>query len=139
MTFSDVELLVVHSIVMRLNEKESLAYLEGHGHKIQPSTFYKYKKKIVGAGEKRKIELTRDGLWEQHLQRIDQLETIEKLSWENFHREKDPSRKQKILESIANLQPLLSTYYHATQKVLEFDKARIQPRRYLPVRGKRTD
>jgi len=138
MGFTDIELLIVHTIVMRLNTKESLAYLAGHERKIKPSTFYKYKKKIVGSGERRKIELVRNGLWEQHLQRIDQLETIEKLSWENYHREKDPSKRQKILESIANLQPLLSTYYHASHKVLEYDKG-VQPTRYLSIRGTRKD
>ena len=66
------------------------------------------------------------GLWQQHLQRIEQLETILDLSWVNFTAEVDPSKKQKILESIAVLQPMLSKYYEETQYTIEFDAKRLE-------------
>ena len=66
------------------------------------------------------------GLWQQHLQRIEQLETILDLSWVNYTAEVDPSKKQKILESIAVLQPMLSKYYEETQYVIEFDSKRLE-------------
>ena len=122
MTFNDVEICMVHTMVMRLSEKESLAYLKANGFEIASPTYYKYKAKIKGSANNRKFELMREGLWEQHLERIDQLETILKLSWENFHREKDAYKKQRILDSIAAIQPMLSAYYQATQTVLEYDK-----------------
>lgn len=124
MTFNDLEILVVHTMVMRLTERESVAYLKSNGYDVSTATYYNYKAKIKGSAIKRKFELMREGLWEQHLERIDQLETILKLSWENFHREKEAFKKQRILDSIANIQPLLSAYYQASQNVLEYDKTK---------------
>jgi len=121
MTFNDREILVVQTMCMRLSEKDSLKWLKQHGYDIKQATFYKIKAHIKGSTEKRKFDLTREGLWEQHLERIDQLETILKLTWQNYHMEDLPSRKVRILETIANLQPLLSTYYQASQKVTEHD------------------
>ncbi len=106
---------------MRLTEKESLAWLKTHGHPMEKSKFYQIKAHIKGSAEKRKYELAKEGLWEQHLERIDQLETALKLAWQNYHREQDPSRKVRILETIVNIQPLLSMYYQASQKVVEHD------------------
>ena len=37
---------------------------------------------------------------DQHLERIDICELVEKLCWENYYAEKDPTKKVKILESI---------------------------------------
>lgn len=127
MPLNDSELLVMQTIVMRLNEKESLAWIRSHQDtkkKMEVRTFYRIKGRLKSSSEKRKFELQKNGLWEQHLERIDQLETALKFSWENFHREKDASKKQRILDSIAAIQPLLSTYYSATQEVVEHDAAK---------------
>ena len=127
MPLNDSELLVMQTIVMRLNEKESLAWIRSHEDtkkKMEVRSFYRIKGRLKSSSEKRKFELQKNGLWEQHLERIDQLETALKFSWENFHREKDASKKQRILDSIAAIQPLLSTYYSATQEVVEHDAAK---------------
>jgi hypothetical protein len=127
MPLNDSELLVMQTIVMRLNEKESLAWIRSHQDtkkKMEVRSFYRIKGRLKSSSEKRKFELQKNGLWEQHLERIDQLETALKFSWENFHREKDASKKQRILDSIAAIQPLLSTYYSATQEVVEHDAAK---------------
>lgn len=119
MPFNDGQILVVQTMCMRLSEKDSLAWLKSHGHEMERSKFYKIKAQVKGSVEKRKYELAREGLWEQHLERIDQLETALKLAWENYHRENRPSAKVRILETIVSIQPLLSTYYQASQKVTE--------------------
>ncbi len=70
-----------------------------------------------------------EGLWVQHLQRIDTLEIIIKLSWENYHHlanEKSYLQAQKVLDSIADMQPLLSQYYEASQGVIEYDRSQGQ-------------
>ena len=124
MPLNDSEILVMQTIVMKLNEKESLAWIRSHQEtkkKMEIRTFYRIKGKLKSTTEKRKFELQKNGLWEQHLERIDQLETALKFSWENYHREQDPSKRQRILDSIAAIQPLLSTYYSATQEVIEQD------------------
>ena len=112
---------------MRLSEKESLSWVKTHGQEMEKSTFYKIKAQVKGSADKRKFELTKEGLWEQHLERIDQLETALKLTWQNYHREKDPSKKVRILETVVNMQPLLSMYYQASQKVIQHDAKRNLP------------
>ena len=88
---------------------------------MEVRSFYRIKGKLKSATEKRKFELQKQGLWEQHLERIDQLETILKFSWQNYHRANDPIKKQRILDSIVSIQPLLSVYYSASQEVIETD------------------
>lgn len=121
MGFNDRQTLVLHCMVMRLSEKDSLKYMKAHGYDISRDTLYEEKKNIKGAANQRRFELIKEGLFEQHLERIDQLETVLKLSWENYHAERRPFHRQKILDSIMTIQPLLSTYYHATQRVIEED------------------
>jgi len=132
MPFNDGEVLVVQTMCMRLSEEDSLRWLKSHGHEMEKSTFYKIKAQVKGSVDKRKFELAREGLWEQHLERIDQLETALKLAWENYHLEQNPSRKVRILETIVSIQPLLSTYYQASQQVLEHEAEKQLPSlRYL--------
>ena len=121
MTFTDAEILVVHTMIMRLSEKESLEYLKTKGHEIKLRTLQKAKKKIRDSANQRKFELARNGLWEQHLERLDQLETILKLAWENYNLEKEPFKRVKILEIISSIQPLLSRYYSDSQAVVVND------------------
>tara|TARA_R110002020_G_scaffold149756_2_gene326187 strand:- start:4258 stop:4683 length:426 start_codon:yes stop_codon:yes gene_type:complete len=122
---NDTEILVMQTMIMKLNEPESLAWIRTHQtHKKKPievRTFYRIKGKLRSTTEKRKFELQKQGLWEQHLERIDQLETVMRFSWENYHREQEPTKRQKILDSIVAIQPLLSTYYAASQEVIEHD------------------
>lgn len=130
--YTDVEILVIQTMVMRLTTKEALAWLSAHGEEMGDSNYFKIKASINARSERRKFDLISNGLFEQHLERIDQLETILKLSWENYHRETVPFRKQKILESISTLQPLLSKYYEASQIIIEHDAKRLVSRKYLP-------
>ena len=125
MTLNDSEVLVLQTIVMRFNEHDSLEWIRSHQTNRQKPMevrqFYRIKGKLKGSTQKRKFELQKKGLWDQHIERIDQLETILKLSWENYHREQNPTRRQHILDSIAGIQPLLSAYYSASQEVIEND------------------
>ena len=110
---------------MKLNEAESLAWIRSHQTSRQKPmevrSFYRIKGKLKSLTDKRKFDLQKQGLWEQHLERIDQLETILKFSWQNYHRTTEPMDKQRILESITSIQPLLSAYYGASQEVIETD------------------
>jgi len=125
LTLNDSEILVLQTIVMKLNEHDSMAWIHSHQtNKKKPMevrNFYRIKGKIKTSTAKRKFELLKNGIWEQHIERIDQLETILKFSWENYHREQNPIRRQHILDSIAGIQPLLSAYYSASQEVIEND------------------
>lgn len=56
---------------------------------------------------------------EQHLERIDRMEMIENQMWLCYWREKDHSKKVKILAEIANIQPYISSYYEATKDLVQ--------------------
>jgi len=125
MVLNDSDLLVMQTTVMKLNETEALAWIRSHQANTQKPmavrSYYRIKTKLKKMTEKRKFDLQKEGLWGQHLERIDQLETILKFSWQNYHRTNEPMNKQKILESITAIQPLLSAYYSASQEVMELD------------------
>ena len=129
MTLNDSEILVMQTTVMKLNEQESLAWIRSHQTSRQKPmeirTYYRIKGKLKSLTDKRKFDLQKQGLWEQHLERIDQLETILKFSWQNYHRTTEPMNKQRILESITAIQPLLSAYYGASQEVIETDANKV--------------
>ena len=138
MTLNDSEVLVMQTMIMKLSEAESLAWVRSHqpkDNKKKPmsiATYYRIKGRLKSITDQRKFELQKQGLWEQHLERIDQLETILKFSWQNFHRSKNASERQRILDSIAGIQPLLSAYYSASQEVTERDATKIiQDNRHL--------
>jgi hypothetical protein len=115
---SDSQKAIVEAMTMRLHVRDALQYLEQHGYPMSQAKYYRHKKKI----EEMKLERMHyiaKYFPDQHLERIDRCELIEKLMWENYHQCKDQAKKVKILESIANLQPYLSSYYEATKIVLE--------------------
>lgn len=91
------------------------------GDEMTRSRYWHIRGRVKGTALKRKFDAMNEGLLAQHFERIDQLETIITISWENFHRVnvKNPLGAQKILDSIANIQPLLSQYYEDTQYVIE--------------------
>jgi len=54
---------------MRLSEKDSLKWLKRHGHNIKQATYHKVKKKIRDSTDKRKFELSREGLWKHDIEK----------------------------------------------------------------------
>ena len=115
---SERQKAIVEAITMRLHTKPALHYLRDVGYKMSEATYFREKKKI----EEMKFERMQHiamYFQDQHLERIDKCECVEKLMWKNYHEEKDSSKKVKILESIISIQPYISAYYDATRYVLE--------------------
>ena len=55
-----------------------------------------------------------------------------RFSWQNYHRATTAMEKQRILDSIAGIQPLLSTYYSVSQEVIEADAQKgVQDSRFI--------
>ena len=66
---------------------------------------------------------------QQHLDRIDELELIKKLMWENYHLEfGSPYRKVMILKEIKDIQRYISSYYEATPDYIEKPKPEVDTR-----------
>ena len=111
---------------MRLDPKDMLPKLKAKGYEIQISTLYKDLIAIDKKTQRRKLHFLTDGLEPQTFAAIDNLDTLIKLSYENYERavEDDQHRTaQMILNSVARLQEILSTYYGEIEGASEFDSA----------------
>ena len=117
--FSDVQRAVLQTSIMRLSLPESLAWLTSQGHKMGKTIYFKTMKEIHKIKDFTILQIASRGLFEQHMERIQNLELVLKLSWRNYHKlsASDPYKSQKILDSIAMQQPMLSQYYEATKFV----------------------
>ena len=116
---SDTEKMVVNCTIMRLKENESLAYLIDNGQEMSRMTYYRIKARIEEKKLQRLHEIGKIGFVHQHIERIDQLELIQREMWKNYEQEQSPLKKVTILEKIASVQPYLSAYYEATKMVMK--------------------
>jgi hypothetical protein len=114
----DKERAVIDTITMRFHAPEALVYLENLGMKMGIATYYRYKKK-VGAMKLERMQFIADHFQELHLEKIDRLELIDRLMWQELAKETQPYRRVKILETIANSQATVSGYYESTTIALE--------------------
>jgi len=104
---------------MKLSEKESIEYLSSKGYTISHDTYYRYKRKIKQSRFDRLVLIAKGGFVDQHLERIDQLETINQEMWKLYNEERNTFKKVLILEKIAELQTYVSPYYDASRYVME--------------------
>jgi hypothetical protein len=110
---------VLETIRMRLTEKEALEYLRNAGFEMSDTTWYREKKQLEKMKLKRLYHIAKIGFEDQHLERIDICELIQRLMWQNVREEKDPYKRNQILKDILSLQPYLSNYYEATKEVMK--------------------
>jgi hypothetical protein len=116
---SDTEKMIVNCTIMRLKENEALDYLRMNGHDMSRMTYYRMKRRVEEKKMQRLYEIARIGFVNQHIERIDQLELIQREMWKLYHEEQEPRYKAAILEKIASVQPYLSAYYEATKMVIK--------------------
>ena len=118
MALNERERLVLNTVTMRLNEKESLTYLEKNHHKMEHATYYRIKARIEAETLKRINEIGSQ-FQHQHLARIEELELIRSEMWKNCSLETVPFKKVMILKEIKELQPFISAYHEATKHIME--------------------
>jgi len=104
---------------MRLSEKQSLDYLKDNGYKISRPYFYELKKEIQESTQKRLYLIASKEYLEQHVERIETLKAINNEMWDNYRKEKDPTKRVSILKQIAELGLYLSSYYDSTRYIME--------------------
>jgi hypothetical protein len=117
--YDTIKPFIIETMVMKLSEKESLQYLHDKDFKISHNHFYRLKRKIQASRFDRLSLIAKHGFVDQHLERIDQLELINKEYWKLYNDEKDNFKKALILEKIAELQTYISPYYDASRYVME--------------------
>jgi hypothetical protein len=115
---NDTQKAIAETIIMNLDTKHALKYMSKVGHRISRPTYFRQKKKLEGMKLERLTFFSKYGFEEQHIERIDNLETVKKLMWENYEQCEDPYRKVLILEKIASIQPYLSEFYQSTIQVM---------------------
>ena len=118
MPLNETELLVVAAKVMRLSEKEALAYMEEHSHKISRDKYYRILGRVSSETRKRLFEICKN-FKERHMQRIDELETIRRKLWEVFRSTEDENVKLRALKQLTDIQPYISAYDESTAGVIE--------------------
>ena len=118
-TITDRQKVVIETITMRLSTKECLIYLHEHGFPIKEATYYREKAKLENMKMERLYLMAKVGFVDQHLDKIDKLEAIEKEMWKKYRECKDPYKCVDILTQIANLQPIISAYYDSTRYVID--------------------
>jgi hypothetical protein len=115
---NDKERAVLDTLTMRFHAPEALVYLNQLGMKMGIATYYRYRKKLEDMKLER-MQFIAQHFSELHLEKIDRLELIDRLMWENYEKEKDPTKRVKILETIADSQTNLSSYYESSTVALE--------------------
>jgi hypothetical protein len=106
-------------MAMGLSENKSLSYLKDNGFEISANHLYRLKRKIQASRFDRLSLIAKHGFVDQHLERIDQLELINKEYWKLYNDTKDTFKKALILEKIAELQTYISPYYEASKWIME--------------------
>ena len=108
---------VIQCIVMKLSEKESLAYLRSRDYEISVQHLYRLKKEIKESRFDRLALIAKSQFVDQHLERIDQLELVNQEMWKCYIK-KDYKAMDALLK-IAELQTYISPYYEASKWVME--------------------
>lgn len=124
----DRDILIIHCMTMKFSEKEALAYLASRNHNIKRAQYYEDKQRIVDSATHKAYKVAAEnGLIEQHMHRIQQLETIEREHWQNYHQEKAGLKRSLILEKITALQPFISSAYDYVKQIIK-EQAELQMR-----------
>ena len=117
---AELEQLILRCIVMRFSEQEALAYIADNHDRIESTRYYEIKKTLADKLVEEGYKITsQNGLFEQHMMRIQTLETIEKEQWKNYKSEPKPILKSAILERIQNLQVYLSSAYDYIRAIIK--------------------
>jgi hypothetical protein len=113
---TETQKAIVETITMKLSVVEALSYLKDVGFKMSRAKYFRQKRKVENMKLERMQHIAMY-FQDQHLDRIDKCELIEKLMWENYRT--GDIKRVNILNSIMNMQSWLSAYYDATRYVLE--------------------
>lgn len=105
------ERVVLETKIRRLDEREALTYCKARGIDIKHTRYYDIYRSIKKKTSDRIGAILRWKLAEQHIERIDELETINHNLWKDYNSETDFKKRSDILINIAKLQPLLSLYF----------------------------
>lgn len=80
----DIEKLVVETIRMRLTTQQALENLKDNEFPVSRATYFRHKRRVEEKKLERFTHIAKIGFEDQHLQRVDGLEIIEKMCDKNI-------------------------------------------------------
>jgi len=116
---SDNERIVLRTKIMKLDFVEALLYCRSRGLDIQKTQYYSYLKKATSKFSLRQTALMKFRIVEQHMERVDTAETLERELWRQYESEPLPTKKSQILMRIAVMQPWLMAVYQDAAIITE--------------------
>ncbi len=117
MPLNATEMEVIIAQATSSSENEALQYLKEHGYEMHRATYYRTLARIDVESGKRLYEIAKNQK-KRHRARIDKLEAIEKLMWENYKECDDPAKRVRILKEIREMQVYLSAFDQGTAGVI---------------------
>lgn len=126
-TLNDRQQIVLECMYRRLSNDNALRYLKEQGFDSSESTLKRDKNFIKKNSLLRLYQLAKVDFRSLHQERLEKIKTIESLMWKDIEDCKDPYKKAKIKEMIANLIPIISAYEDTAQYVLEKSDSNKEP------------
>jgi hypothetical protein len=112
--------IITECIVTQRTTLQTLQILEKNGFKITDRTLRRDKNKIKENNLKRLYEIAKNyDFQNQHIEKLKKLEYLERGMFDDIQDCKDPFKRSKIREMIANLQPITSSYLDYASYVAE--------------------
>ena len=109
---------------MRFSINQSLEYCKDNGYPISRATYCRIKKRLENEKLSRLYDYAKNfESW--HLERMEELERIRQLMWQQFEACKDPLKKTTILKEIKEMQPYLTAFMDATRGLIEHKESTI--------------
>jgi len=103
--------IITECMITQRTSLQTLQILEENGFKITDRTLRRDKNKIKKNNLKRLFEITKNyDFQNQHIEKLQKLEYLERGMFDDIKDCKDPFKRSKIREMIANLQPIMSSY-----------------------------
>ena len=115
---SEKEKAVIETITMRFHAPEALTYLENLGMKMGLSTYYRYRK-IVEDKKIERMQFIADHFQELHLEKIDRLELIDRLMWQEGPERNTTISQGKDTRNNCECSGDVSGYYESSTIALE--------------------
>jgi hypothetical protein len=123
MYFTRKEQLIIDTFGM--SEAHGMKYMNDNGIRIGRQYYYELRKELRKRG-KEIVFKTAQEFELKHIERCKTLRHLQTLSWENLDRETDPTKRQKIIDSIKELQYDIATFDEATRDLIETGETSIQ-------------
>lgn len=123
-TMSVRQQIIMECMITQRTTQQTLQILADNGFRITDRTLRREKSIIKEKNLKKLFHIAKNyDFHNQHIERIHKLEYLERGMFDDIEDCKDPYKRSKIREMIANLQPILSSYTEFASYVAE----RFQP------------